>query len=347
MTLRLSGDTSGFTEIKAADAAGDNSIKLPAANGSANQLLQNGGTAGELQYTSAGSGLHYDASGRLLLGTPTARTDYYGSLASDLQVQGTTFAAISTHTTTGNGAVILSRETIINGSTVGNLSWQGHDGSTLVEAASITGRIEGAPGGSIMPGKLVFSTNSGGSSVTPRVEITSNGALKLLAGCPGIDFSATQPAASAGTMTSETLDSYEEGTFTPSYLMTGVNGTMSQSFSHTDGRYVKVGKICFIAIDMRLSSFNKGTGTGAVRVQGLPFIPAQTSNYTRATGLVHLYNWNYSATATDNPVFSVYQNSNQTWMDISVQRLGNTGADLLDPGNTSMLFMSGCYETKD
>ena len=47
MTLRLNGDNSGFTEIKAADTAGDNSIKLPAGNGSANRMLQNGGTAGD------------------------------------------------------------------------------------------------------------------------------------------------------------------------------------------------------------------------------------------------------------------------------------------------------------
>ncbi len=68
MTLRLNGDSSGFTEIKAPNDAGDNSITLPTSNGSANQLLQNGGTAGALQYTNAAGGLHYDSSGRLLVG---------------------------------------------------------------------------------------------------------------------------------------------------------------------------------------------------------------------------------------------------------------------------------------
>ena len=282
MTLRLNGDTSGFTEIKAADAAGDNSIKLPAANGSANELLQNGGTAGELQYTSAGSGLHYDASGRLLLGTSTAKTDFYGSLPSNLQVQGTGFAAISTHTTAGNGAVILSRESVIDGSTVGNLSWQGDDGSTLVEAASITGRIEGAPGGSVMPGKIVFSTNAGGAGTTPRMEIASDGALKLLAGCPGIDFSATQSAAvNSGLMTSETLDSYEEGTFTPKFITTGGgdSGITMYNFGEAVpgalGSYIRIGNLCHISVLMLTSGWTTGVN-GSIYVTGLPFNSVST-----------------------------------------------------------------------
>ena len=86
MTLRLNGDSSGFTEIKAPNAAGDNSITLPTSNGGANQLLQNGGTAGELQYTSAAGGVVYDSSGRLLVNTDSVGTDNF-STNSPLQVQ--------------------------------------------------------------------------------------------------------------------------------------------------------------------------------------------------------------------------------------------------------------------
>ena len=38
MTLRLNGSSSGFTEVKAPAAAGDNTITLPTSNGSANQF---------------------------------------------------------------------------------------------------------------------------------------------------------------------------------------------------------------------------------------------------------------------------------------------------------------------
>ena len=49
MTLRLQG-TTGFTEVKAPAAAGNNTITLPTGNGSANQFLKSGDTAGTLEF---------------------------------------------------------------------------------------------------------------------------------------------------------------------------------------------------------------------------------------------------------------------------------------------------------
>ena len=51
MTLRLQG-TTGFTEVEAPAAAGNNTLTLPTSNGSAEQFLKNSGTAGELEYSS-------------------------------------------------------------------------------------------------------------------------------------------------------------------------------------------------------------------------------------------------------------------------------------------------------
>ena len=50
MTLRLNGSSSGFTEIDAPAAAGSNTLTMPTSNGSANQYLANGSTAGELTF---------------------------------------------------------------------------------------------------------------------------------------------------------------------------------------------------------------------------------------------------------------------------------------------------------
>ena len=52
MTLRLNGSNSGFTEVKAPATAGSNTITLPTSNGSANQYLKNGSTAGALEFAS-------------------------------------------------------------------------------------------------------------------------------------------------------------------------------------------------------------------------------------------------------------------------------------------------------
>ena len=50
MTLRLNGSSSGFTEIDAPAAAGSNTLTLPTSNGSADQFLKNGSTAGTLEF---------------------------------------------------------------------------------------------------------------------------------------------------------------------------------------------------------------------------------------------------------------------------------------------------------
>lgn len=53
MPVRLGGATSGYTELTASAAAGNNTITVPAGNGAPNQLLKNGSNAGELTYSQA------------------------------------------------------------------------------------------------------------------------------------------------------------------------------------------------------------------------------------------------------------------------------------------------------
>ena len=50
MTLRLKGSNSGDVSLKAPATAGSNTITLPTSNGSANQYLKNGSTAGTLEF---------------------------------------------------------------------------------------------------------------------------------------------------------------------------------------------------------------------------------------------------------------------------------------------------------
>ena len=270
MTLRLIGDGSGFTEIKAPTAAGDNSITLPTSNGSANQLLQNSGTAGELQYTSAGEGLHYDSSGRLLVGTSSARGVGHGT-AGAFEIEGTSatvFASVVKNSADqygssialgkSRGAAFGANTAVQSGDELGSIRFAGADGTDVqTRAAQITAVVDGTPGPNVMPGKISFSTNGGGSSPTPRVEIGSNGALKLLAGCPGIDFSGIQTNASG--VSSEQLDSYEEGSWTPSLN----GGTVSSSV----GKYTKIGRL--VVCHFNLAGLSSAI-TGDF-INGLPF----------------------------------------------------------------------------
>jgi len=313
MTLRLNGDSSGFTEIKAPNDAGDNSITLPTSNGGANQLLQNGGTAGSLQYTSVGGGLHYDSTGRLLHGTSTART--VGSFAASgafLQVEGTNYqsssASFINNQNVGDGPYLLlgkSRGTsltssvaVTNGDGLGSIWFNGADGANFRRGAIISSAVDGSVGSDVMPGKLTFSTNGGSAEPTDRVEIGSNGALKLLAGCPGIDFSAISPNAETGTtVDNNLLDDYEEGEWTP----TVGSGT---TYNQRQGTYVRVGKLVmvnyYITIDVM------GTGNNR-QISGLPFA---------------------SHTTTGGGVPNYYQNLNQNFNYLGAYTYGSTRLDL-------------------
>ena len=83
-----------------------------------------------------------------------------------------------------------------------------------------------------------------------------------------IAFPATQnPSADANT-----LDDYEEGTWTPTI---GLLGTIS--YSGQSGRYVKIGKVVWIEFYMVYSSNDTTQDGTALYINGLPFTAAPSS----------------------------------------------------------------------
>ena len=142
--------------------------------------------------------MRIDSSGRLLVGTSSARTNFdNGSITSNLfQIERTAAAGNAALSVCANatGAAVGSvlymgrtRATSNGGTTVvqsgdllGRLSFQGADGAEIVEAAKITGEVDGTPGSNDMPGRLVFSTTAdGAASSTERMRIDSSGLVTL------------------------------------------------------------------------------------------------------------------------------------------------------------------------
>jgi len=79
----------------------------------------------------------------------------------------------------------------------------------------------------------------------------------------GIAFPATQSASSDA----NTLDDYEEGSFTPTIAFN--SGTTGITYSQQIGRYIKVGTLVFIQYFVSLSS--KGSSSGNLELTGFPF----------------------------------------------------------------------------
>ena len=81
----------------------------------------------------------------------------------------------------------------------------------------------------------------------------------------GIDFSAT--ANSGGTMTSELLDHYEEGTFTPTIIRSSSGYSGNYNYQH--GVYTRIGRLVHCYIDVDINNFSGGGGH--VGMSGLPY----------------------------------------------------------------------------
>jgi len=105
---------------------------------------------------------------------------------------------------------------------------------------------------------------------TGNVQI-ANGNLVFSTAGTGIDFSAT--ANSSGTMTSELLSDYEEGTWTPVLADADTGGN---TFTHSvqDGFYTKVGNV--VTGYFRVTWSNKGSASGLIRLRGFPFTSKAT-----------------------------------------------------------------------
>ena len=114
-------------------------------------------------------------------------------------------------------------------------------------------------------GEIVFSTASSKTgALIERCRIRSNGIL--MTSGDGIAFSNTGDG--SATMTSELLDDYEEGTWTP-VAKFGGNSTGVTYGGNNGGSYTRIGRMIYL--HCRFEITNNGSSTGAFTVGGLPY----------------------------------------------------------------------------
>ena len=154
--------------------------------------------ADQLAFATGGTGrLFIDSSGRLLVGTSTARSNFFGTTLSSLtQTEGIggstargSLSVINNDVSNNPPYVLLGRSgaatlgsnaAVVSGSRLGTLTFHGADGASFIEAATVAGEVDGTPGSNDMPGRLVFSTTSdGAASPTERFRIGNAGQLGI------------------------------------------------------------------------------------------------------------------------------------------------------------------------
>ena len=125
--------------------------------------------------------LRIDASGNVLIGDSAGQIGKLSTLGT-----GNHISAIR-HSTDASSANFIfakyrgsrsSPSVVANGDALGNLSWYGYNGSSIIKAADITAKTNGTVDGSNMTTDLIFSTTSGNTN-TERLRITSAGDIGL------------------------------------------------------------------------------------------------------------------------------------------------------------------------
>ena len=145
----------------------------------------------------------------------------------------------------------------------------------------------------------------------------------------GISFPATQSAQSDA----NTLDDYEEGTWTPVLAGSTTAGTYVYDTDRTGGQYTKIGRLVTIRGAFRVSSVTSA-GTGDATITGVPFVAANVAaSWTRTPGSLMQQS---GATLATNSLFVNFGTTGSAVLSMSTQSTSTiaaisvTDADFVD-----------------
>lgn len=159
---------------------------------------------------------------------------------------------------TGTNVLTLSNCTLVNGTTTGTITY----------------------GGTQVGSKAILS-----STLTMGDNVVQGTAAK------GFNFTANTPAAGK---TSQLLNWYEEGTWTPVVSFT-TPGDLTVVHSVQQGHYVRIGNLVTFTFRLNTSTFTYTTASGAMVISGLPFTAISTSP---GRGSVKIDGWNAASIST-------------------------------------------------
>ena len=183
----------------------------------------------------------------------------------------------------------------------------------------------------------IFTIKDGGNVEVNGNIVMSNGS--------GIDFSATTN--SSGSMSSELLDDYEEGTFTPVWGSgSAAYSSPAPTYSTQSGHYTKIGNVVHYDIQLVTTAWN-GAGT-VMWIYGLPFT-TRSSLYQQGGGSTFCIEGVDSQDAISNLTTQIAPNKTDIQLYYQTAAAGanyNTfGTNNVSEGNQVNIRISGFYYT--
>jgi hypothetical protein len=146
-----------------------------------------------------------------------------------------------------------------------------------------------------------------------------------------------------GTGTANTLDDYEEGTWTPTYVPDSGSFT-SVTYASTAGEYTKIGNTVYFTFYIQTNAITVGSASGYVKIGGLPFAPGGGATSNGGGTVI-----NASFFAGDKPFYGTVGGSSEIFLYYSTGSTANDSlldvSDLGTGGTDNVFQMMGTYIT--
>jgi len=193
-----------------------------------------------------------------------------------------------------------------------------------IRSSSTTGRLyftdSSSSGVGAYQGELTFDHNSGANRMHTKIA----GTTKISVTTDGLTFNGDTAATNA-------LSDYEEGTYTP--VLSGTDG-WTASASDAEASYVKIGKVCIVAIRYASSSLSGIGGSSGLRVN----IPFTSKSAGSNVGQMSISEWSIGSSSISWMGAKV--NNNEAFARFQYHNGNNNNTNDLtkDSANDSMNF---------
>ena len=253
---------------------------------------------------------------------------------------GTTSPAQTLHVKTSTSATPITLGVLSNATGLPALSFNGAYASTT---------MAGIYGNGATASSLYYEVPSGqshffGIADATKITINSSGNLKAIGTISvgdatpstsgaGITFPATQSASS----NANTLDDYEEGTWTPTVVQSGATFT----YSYQIARYTKVGNTVTIMATLGWSA--KSGGSGLVGIAGLPFASINVASSYQQIVCGDFYGFTFPSSSYTNMTNEIITNT--TTGNFVATGSAVSGSGVSSIGSTGLVFLQSTYLT--
>jgi hypothetical protein len=242
--------------------------------------------------------------------------------------------------TSGSGNTAVGYDSLKGNTTASNNTAVGYQAGSLITTGSknsILGLYTGSAAPISATGSNFIVLSDGDGNVVASAKTGQTFALQggTLSSGTGIAFPATASLSS----NANTLDDYEEGTWTP--VIGGSSGESGQTYSTQAGIYTKIGRL--VVAQCKVEFTAKGTISGSfVQLKGLPF-NVQTAVSDTGQGPAFFVNL-----ASGKISVTLQMNQNDTFAYINANTATSTTTTYLaasDLGNNTLLGFTFSYMT--